>query len=131
MSAATAIAIERMGLRIVALEAECTRLGEANRVLETKVALERAEAKKAVAWLWRDGEPPFPWKEEWFIAETIHGERVVLRALPKEYSYDYTTADKTFTKAKNIKRWAQFPDSFYIAAPDAAISQSQAQGEAE
>jgi hypothetical protein len=60
---------------------------------------------------WNEGEPPKPWRGEWFIAETIHGDRVVLRSLPEEWTYDYTTADDTYLMAKNIKRWMQFPDS--------------------
>lgn len=60
---------------------------------------------------WREGEPPHPWNKEWFIAITIYGDRVVLRALPEEYAYDYTTADGTYIKAEKIKKWMQFPDS--------------------
>ena len=66
---------------------------------------------------WRKGPPPKPWAEEWFIAETIYRDRVVLTALPEEYSYDFKTADETYMKAENVKRWMQFPDSGYIA-PD-------------
>lgn len=66
---------------------------------------------------WHDGEPPFPWSEEWFIAETTYGDRVVLRALPEDYAYDYKTADETYIKAETIKRWMQFPDSEFVAAP--------------
>jgi hypothetical protein len=82
--------------------------------LEKQVAVWRAEADKAVAWLWRDGAPPFPQDQEWFIAKTKHG-RMVLRALPEEHSYDYTTADHTYIVRANIEKWAQFPDSEYIA----------------
>ncbi|WP_196301566.1 hypothetical protein, partial [Streptococcus pneumoniae] len=32
--------------------------------------------------VWFDGAPPFPQDQEWFIAETIYGDRAVLRALP-------------------------------------------------
>lgn len=70
---------------------------------------------------WRDGIPPRPWNQEWFIAETIHRERVVLRSLPAEWAYHYTTADGTYMVAKKIRRWMQFPDSDYIA-PEAAPS---------
>lgn len=65
---------------------------------------------------WRDGEPSKPWKDEWFIAETTYSDRVVLRSLPDDYTYDYTTADETYIKADKIKRWMPFPDSGYIAA---------------
>lgn len=64
---------------------------------------------------WYEGEPPKPWRSEWFIAETIWGDRVVLTALPEEYTYDYETADGTYIKANNVKRWMQFPDSQFIA----------------
>jgi hypothetical protein len=82
--------------------------------LERQVEIWKAEVDKAVAWLWRDGPPPFPQDQEWFIAETKHG-KAVLRALPDEHTYDYTTADHTYIIRANIKRWAQFPDSEYIA----------------
>ena len=77
---------------------------------------------------WIDGEPPKPWREEWFIAETTYGDRVVLRALPEEYTYDYRTADDTYIKADKIKRWMQFPDSQYIAAALSASSTDAAGG---
>lgn len=63
---------------------------------------------------WFDGEPPHPWNKEWFIAETIHGDRVVLCALHEEHTYDYSTANGTYLLAKNVKRWCQFPDSAYV-----------------
>lgn len=80
---------------------------------ELKAALAEAQDKNGLAWT--DGEPPHPWKEEWFIAETAWGDRVVLKALPEEYSYDYTTADGTYIKADKIKRWMQFPATDYIS----------------
>ena len=67
--------------------------------------------------VWLQGEPPKPWRDEWFIAKTIHGGKVVLRALPEEWTYDYTTADHTYMIAANIVCWMQFPDSEYIAPP--------------
>lgn len=63
---------------------------------------------------WVDGYPPKPWAEEWFIAITIYGDRVVLRSLPEEYTYDFKTADETYIKRENIKCWMQFPDSNYV-----------------
>ncbi|WP_164897092.1 MULTISPECIES: MazG-like family protein [Sinorhizobium] len=79
---------------------------------------------------WYDGAPGKPWAEEWFIAETTWGDRVVLTALPEEWTYDFKTADDTYIKADKIKRWMQFPDSQYISpAPadtDAAQSESGA-----
>jgi hypothetical protein len=70
--------------------------------------------------VWIDGEPPSPYGDEWFIALTIHGDRVVLRALPKDYTYDYRTADETYMKRENIKKWMQFPDTEYVSHAEAA-----------
>lgn len=66
---------------------------------------------------WIDGHPTKPWANEWFIAETTYGRRVVLRALPDGWTYDFTTADDTLIKADRIKRWMQFPDSEFKPAP--------------
>lgn len=87
-------------------------------VVETEVALSsiepsKAEAGEVVGSVWHNGEPPKPWRDEWFIALTIHGDRVVLRSLPEEWTYDYKTADETYIMARNIKRWMQFPDSSF------------------
>ncbi len=65
--------------------------------------------------VWHDGAPPKPWRDEWFIAVTTYGDRVVLTSLPEEYAYDFKTADETYIKADKIKKWMQFPDSEYIA----------------
>ena len=70
-----------------------------------------------VQFQWRPGAPAHPWGTEWFIAETVQGERLVLRALPEEYAYDFETADATYLKRNLIRRWAQFPDSQFISAP--------------
>lgn len=59
---------------------------------------------------WADGCPDKHSGEEWFIAETTYGDRVVLRALPEDYAYDYRTADDSYIKADKIKRWMPFPD---------------------
>ena len=74
----------------------------------------RATTKEHPVCEWADREPPKPFRGEWFIAETIWGDRVVLRALPEDFSYDYKTADGTYIKADKIKRWMQFPDSQFI-----------------
>ena len=65
--------------------------------------------------IWLDGSPPKPYGNEWFIAETTYGDRVVLKTLPDDYSYDYKTADETYIKADKIRRWMQFPDSNYCS----------------
>jgi hypothetical protein len=82
-------------------------------------ALTAADGAKELRLEWRDGPPPKPWSEEWFIALTTYGDRVVLRALPEEYTYNFETADETYIKAEKIAKWMQFPDSEYIA-PDGA-----------
>lgn len=67
---------------------------------------------------WYDGAPPFPQDQEWFIAETIHGDRVVLRSMDEgrehKGNYAFKTADETYMKAEIIKRWMQFPDCDYV-----------------
>lgn len=63
---------------------------------------------------WFPGEPPKYLRGEWFIAQLDTGERVVLRALPEEFSYDYKTADDTYYAASKIKKWMQFPDSQFL-----------------
>jgi hypothetical protein len=75
--------------------------------------------------VWREGSPPHPWDKEWFIAKTTFDDRVVLKALPEEYTYDFKTADDTYIKRDCITQWMQFPDSQYIS-PDAARSRKQA-----
>lgn len=103
---------------------ECDRINRVGRKsMLQSIAFELTNLKKRreVANIelleWHDGEPPKPWRHEWFIALTIHGDRVVLRSLPEEWTYDYKTADDTYMLAKNIKKWMQFPDSMFKPAP--------------
>lgn len=70
--------------------------------------------------VWIEGQPPHPWDDEWFLAELINGERVVLKALPNGGPFEYTTSDHTFYLGKLIKRWMQLPDSEYVPAIDQA-----------
>lgn len=72
------------------------------------------EASPAPDGTWHKGVPPHPFDKEWFIAQTTYGDRVVLMALPEEFSYDFKTADETYWKKDKIKCWMQFPDSSYI-----------------
>lgn len=67
------------------------------------------------AGLWNEGSPPYPWDSEWFLAKMVQGPFVVLRPLPEEYTYDFTTADGTYVMRKSIARWAQLSGSEYIA----------------
>ena len=63
---------------------------------------------------WRDGAPINPRDSEWFLAQTVGGEYVVLRPLPEEYTYDFTTADGTYLMGDRVKRWAQLSVSNYV-----------------
>lgn len=72
-------------------------------------------AEKPSMTTWHDGQPPKPWRDEWFIAVMTNKSRVVLKSLPEEYSYQYTTADATYYKADKISKWMQFPDSDFIS----------------
>jgi len=79
--------------------------------------------------VWHSGGPPKPWAGEWFIAQTTYNDRVVLRSLPEEFTYDFETADHTYIKADKIKRWMQFPDSQFLeyrpaAAQSAVVSEA-------
>ena len=76
--------------------------------------------------VWRDGPPPHPWDQEWFIGLLDNDGRVVLKALPEERSYDFRTADETYYSASRIKMWAQFPDSEYVSAPAPQLAQQGA-----
>jgi hypothetical protein len=77
---------------------------------------ERQAAMQGQGGGWIDGYPNKIYASEWFIAQTKNRERVVLTALPEEYSYDFKTADETYIKKENIVRWMQFPDSQFIQA---------------
>lgn len=81
-------------------------------------ALSEQAEQEPVAWI--EGYPKDFYAEEWFIARTIYGDRVVLKALPENYSYDFTTADGTYMKKENVKRWMQFPDSEFLPPTVAA-----------
>lgn len=87
------------------------QLGEA---LDDAQWLLSSQGGKPLAWGWQLGEPPKIYRQEWFIAETVHGEKVVLTGLPEENSYDYTTKDGTYCESWVIKRWMQFPDSSFL-----------------
>jgi hypothetical protein len=67
---------------------------------------------------WYKGAPPFPQDQEWFIAETIYGDRVVFRSIDegslRTGEYAFTTADAIYMKAEIVRRWMQFPDCDYI-----------------
>ena len=95
---------------------------EASQALSTATAqveslaasLRQVEAERDALRMWREGYPPHPYDKEWFIAVTTFGDRVVLRALPEEYTYDFKTADDTYIKRDKIVKWMQFPDSQFV-----------------
>lgn len=70
---------------------------------------------ETAAGVWHEGSPPNPWDSEWFLAKMIQGSFVVLRPLPEEYTYDFTTADGTYVMRNSIARWAQLSGSEYKA----------------
>lgn len=67
---------------------------------------------------WHEGSPPFPQDQEWFIAETTYGDRVVLRSMDEgrehKGNYAFKTADGTYMKSEVVRRWMQFPDCEYL-----------------
>jgi len=85
-----------------------------------KARIAELEAEKARCFIpegvWHEGCPRHPYGSEWFIAKLDNGQRVVLKELPEEHSYDYRTADETYYSAYRIAAWMQFPDSQYLAA---------------
>jgi hypothetical protein len=61
------------------------------------------------------GTPPHPYSSEWFLARLKGGGGwVVLKALPKEFTYDFKTVDESHFSADRIVAWAQLPDSEYV-----------------
>ena len=103
-----------------ALSEIISQIDQGGKVFARDACIARARAALAArpaptALEWRPGAPPKPWSMEWFIAETTYGDRVVLTALPDEWSYDFKTADDTHIMADRIKRWMQFPGSEFIS----------------
>jgi hypothetical protein len=84
-------------------------------------ALPVTSAGEAAPLTWYDGAPPFPQDQEWFIAETTYGDRVVLVSLDEgrehKSNYAFKTADGTYLRLDAVKRWMQFPDCGYIPPP--------------
>lgn len=81
------------------------------------------------ALVWHEGPPPFPQDQEWFIAETAYGDRVVLRSLDEgrnhHGNYAFKTADETYMKAELVKRWMQFPDCEFLPPKKPAAQPEQ------
>lgn len=81
---------------------------------QVQSTLSRLPAPEVRELTWYDGVPPFPQNQEWFIAQTVDGGSIVLRALEQPHSYDYTTRDHTYLKANRILKWMQFPGCEYL-----------------
>lgn len=91
-----------------------------NKVL--REALELASKER-----WQKGCPDKILGQDWFIAMLDNNQRVVLRSLPEEFSYDYTTADDTYYKSNRIKKWMQFLDGTFKTPIDDVLSTTQPQ----
>lgn len=65
--------------------------------------------------IWQDGAPQNKWFAEWFIAKLDNGQKVVLKRLSEENSYDFTTADETYYKEFRIAKWMNFPESEFFS----------------
>lgn len=77
-----------------------------------RLTAENEQLRDSLKHKWQEGQPP-KWFDEWFIARTSFGDRCVLKRLPEEYTYQYTTADGTYFMAEKLVAWMQFPDSNY------------------
>ncbi|KAA0259900.1 hypothetical protein [Hafnia alvei] len=86
--------------------------------LEKKLAdvlAENVVLKNSSAYVIQDGEPPKSfYRDEWFIANVKGHGFAVLRSLPEEYSYGYTTLDATYFSKDLIIGWMQLPTSEYL-----------------
>lgn len=78
---------------------------------------------------WISGRPNHVYGSEWFLAKLKNGARAVLKALPKEYSHDYKTADDTYYTAEWVTAWMQLPDSEYVSHLSAQLDQVTAERE--
>ena len=63
---------------------------------------------------WTSGIPKGFAADEWFLAKLSSGRVAALKALPEEWSYDYTTADETYFKADCVKKWMPLPKSQFL-----------------
>lgn len=72
---------------------------------------------------WIDGSPPAPWDDEWFLAATISGNKIVLKPLPQEYAYDFATADGTYMMRASVRKWAQLSTSQYVPCDESSAAE--------
>jgi len=94
--------------------------------LDAEVRALRIDNERLVKAPWHEGYPTKFYAEEWFIARLDNGDKVVLRALPEEWSYDFKTADDTYYKKDRVVKWMQFPESQYLPPTPPALDQGQA-----
>lgn len=71
--------------------------------------------------MWEAGAPKNKLFEEWFIARLDNGQKVVIKRLPEEYSYDFKTADDTYYKEFRIAKWMPFPESEFFSPTAIAL----------
>ena len=80
-----------------------------------QLAAENAALKTSSAYVMQDGEPPTNfYREEWFIAKVKGHGFAVVKSLPEEYSYDYTTLDATYFRKDLITQWMQLPSTEFL-----------------
>ncbi|HCB1502617.1 TPA: hypothetical protein MYO83_005573 [Klebsiella michiganensis] len=87
---------------------------EALRAQVEQLAAENVGLRNSSSHVLQSGEPPKTYREEWFIARVKGRGFAVLRSLPEEYSYDYTTLDATYFRKDLILEWMQLPNSEFL-----------------
>lgn len=99
----------------------------------SQLAAENAGLRNSSSHVLQRGEPPKTYRDEWFIARVKGHGFAVLRSLPEEYSYDYTTLDATYFRKDLILEWMQLPNSEFLPniktpATDAYLAGIKADG---
>ncbi|ENL0638315.1 hypothetical protein AB4S05_004052 [Klebsiella variicola] len=79
-----------------------------------QLAAENVALRNSSSHVLQSGEPPKTYREEWFIARVKGRGFAVLRSLPEECSYDYTTLDATYFRKDLILEWMQLPNSEFL-----------------
>ncbi|EOW2322570.1 hypothetical protein ACNY98_003788 [Klebsiella variicola] len=98
-----------------------------------QLAAENVALRNSSSHVLQSGEPPKTYREEWFIARVKGRGFAVLRSLPEEYSYDYTTLDATYFRKDLILEWMQLPNSEFLPnvktpATDRIVAEAEARG---
>ena len=79
-----------------------------------QLAADNVALRNSSSHVLQSGEPPKTYREEWFIARVKGRGFAVLRSLPEEYSYDYTTLDATYFRKDLIIECMQLPNSEFL-----------------